>query len=148
MVCLAHLIDGTIHAQVAFLDPNRTLANAFNLLHGVRNKQHSYITALNKMLNTTLAFLLEEHVANRKRLINNKDIGLGNSSDSKGNTSNHTRREVLERHVDKVFKLGELDDVIEARVNKLLGITKQSAVKVDILACCKLGIKAGGAMLP
>lgn len=35
VVRLAHLIDGTVHAQITLLDPNRTLADTLNLLHGV-----------------------------------------------------------------------------------------------------------------
>ena len=86
VVRLADLIHGTIHTQVALLDPNSTLANALNLLHGMRNEQDRDVTALNKMLNTALALLLEKDITNRKRLINDQNIRLGNRSNSKGNT--------------------------------------------------------------
>lgn len=36
--------------------------------------------------------------------------------------SNHTRREVLERHVDKVLQLNELDNAIKVGIDKFLGI--------------------------
>ncbi len=96
MVRLADLIHGTIHTQIAFLDPYGTLANALNLIHGVRNEQDRDVTALDKVLNAALALLLEKDIANRKRLIDDENIGLGNRGDSKGNTCNHTRREVLQ----------------------------------------------------
>ena len=38
VVCLADLVHGAIHTQVAFLDPYSTLANTLNLFHGVRNE--------------------------------------------------------------------------------------------------------------
>ena len=60
VVRLADLIHGTIHAQVDFLDPYGTLANALNLLHGVRNEQDRDVAALDKVLNTVLALLLEK----------------------------------------------------------------------------------------
>ena len=92
VVCLAHLVDGTIHAQVALLDPYGTLTNTLNLLHGVRNEQYRDVTTLNKVLNTALAFLLEKDIANRKRLIDDEDVGLGNRGDSKSDARHHTRR--------------------------------------------------------
>lgn len=38
VVCLADLVDGTIHTQFTLLDPHGTLANALDLIHGVRNE--------------------------------------------------------------------------------------------------------------
>ena len=76
------------------------------------------------MLNTALAFLLEKDIANRKRLINDENIGLGNRSDGKGNARNHTRREVLQGHVNKIFELSELDNLVKASIDKLFGVTK------------------------
>lgn len=53
----------------------RTLADALNLLHGMRHEQNRHVTALDKVLNTGLALLLEEHVADGKHLIDDQDIG-------------------------------------------------------------------------
>ena len=69
-VCLADLIDRADHTKVALLDPNRTLADALNLLHGMRHEQDRHVTALDKVLNTGLALLLEEHVADGQGLVN------------------------------------------------------------------------------
>ena len=100
----------------------RTLADALNLLHGMRHEQNRHVTALDKVLNTGLALLLEEHVADGKHLIDDQDIGLGNGGDCKSNARNHTRREVLERHVDKVLQLNELDNAIKVGIDKFLGL--------------------------
>ena len=86
VVRLADLIHWTIHAQVDYLDPYGTLANALNLLHGVRNEQDRDVTALDKVLNTVLALLLEKDIANRKRLIDDQNIRFSNRSDGKGGT--------------------------------------------------------------
>lgn len=69
VVRLADLIHRTIHAQVALLNPNSTLANALNLLHGMRNEQDRDVATLDKVLNAALTLLLEKDIANRKRLI-------------------------------------------------------------------------------
>ena len=37
---------------------------------------------VDEVLDTLLAFLLEEHVANGERLVNDKDVGLGGGGDS------------------------------------------------------------------
>ena len=66
MVCLADLIHGTIHTQVALLDPNSTLANTLNLLHGVRNEQDRDVATLDKVLNAALALLLEKRHRQQK----------------------------------------------------------------------------------
>ena len=84
-VCLADLIDWAVHTKVALLNPNRTLADALNLLHGMRHEQNRHVTALDKMLNTGLALLLEEHVADGQGLVNDQDIRLGNGGDCKSN---------------------------------------------------------------
>ncbi len=99
-----------------------TLADALNLLHGMRHEQNRHVTALDKVLYTGLALLLEEHVADGKHLIDDQDTGLGNGGDCKSNAGNHTRREVLERHVDKVLQLNELDNAIKVGIDKFLGI--------------------------
>ena len=65
MVCLTDLVHGAIQAQVALLDPYGKLTNTLNLLHGVRNEQDRDDTALNKVLNTALALLLEKGAGDR-----------------------------------------------------------------------------------
>ena len=88
----------------------------------MRHEQNRHVTALDKVLYTGLALLLEEHVADGKHLIDDQDIGLGNGGDCKSNARNHARREVLERHVDKVLQLNELDNAIKVGIDKFLGI--------------------------
>ena len=94
------------------------------------------------MLNTSLAFLLEKDIANRKRLVNNQNIWLGNSRNCKGNTSNHTRGEILQWHVNKITEFCKLNNPVEIGIDKLLGISKERSIKVDILTSRQLGIKA------
>ena len=65
MVCLTDLVHGAIQTQVALLDSYGTLTNALNLLHGVRNEQDRDVTALDKVLNTALALLLEKGAGDR-----------------------------------------------------------------------------------
>ena len=122
-ICLAYLIDGPIHAKIALFNPYGTLTNTLNLLHRVRHEQNGNITAFNKMLNTPLALLLKENVADRKCLVDDQDIRLGNRSDCKRNTRNHTRRKVLKRHISEIIELSEINYLIEIRIDEFFRIT-------------------------
>ncbi len=88
----------------------------------MRNEKDGNITRFNKMLDTTLAFLLEEYIADRERLIDNQNIWLSDSRDCKGNASNHTRREILQRHINKISKLGKLNYAVKIGINELFCI--------------------------
>lgn len=56
---------------------------------------------------------------------------------AKGDTRDHTRREVLQGHVNEVFKLGELNNLVKTSVDKPLGIAKQRTVQIDVLTSRK-----------
>ena len=77
----ANLVDGAVHAQVALLDPNRALANALDLVHGVAHEQDGDVAVLDEVLNAALALLLEEHVADGERLVHDEDVWLGDGGD-------------------------------------------------------------------
>lgn len=76
-----NLVDGAVHAQVALLDPNRALADALDLVHGVAHEQDGDVAIVDEVLNALLAFLLEEHVADGERLVHDEDVGLGDGGD-------------------------------------------------------------------
>lgn len=96
---------------------------------------------VDEVLDTLLAFLLEEHVANGERLVNDKDVGLGDGGDSKRDARDHAGGEVLHGHVYEIGQLGEVDDLLEVRVDELLGVAEESAVEVDVLTRGELEVK-------
>ena len=77
----ANLVDGAVHAQVALLDPNRALADALDLVHGVAHEQDGDVAIVDEVLDALLAFLLEEHVADGERLVYDEEIRLGDGGD-------------------------------------------------------------------
>ena len=81
MPCIPHRPGSPYEGRPS--QSKRTLADVLNLLHGMRHEQNRHVTALDKVLNTGLALLLEEHVADGKHLIDDQDIGLGNGGDCK-----------------------------------------------------------------
>lgn len=140
-ICLADLVDGAVHAQVALLDPDRALADALDLVHGVAHEQHGDVAVLDEMLDATLALLLEEHVADGERLVDDEDVGLGDGGDGERDARDHARGEVLHGHVHEVGQLGKVDDLLEVRVDELLGVTEERAVEVDVLAGGELEVE-------
>ena len=81
-ICLADLVDGAVHAQVAFLNPDRALADALDLVHGVAHEQDGDVAIVDEVLDAALTFLLEEHVADGERLVDDEDVGLGDGASS------------------------------------------------------------------
>lgn len=57
-ICPADLVDGAVHAQVALLDPNRALADALDLVHGVAHEQDGDVAIVDEVLDAFLALLL------------------------------------------------------------------------------------------
>ena len=57
-ICLADLVDGAVHAQVALLDPDRALADALGLVHGVAHEQDGDVAIPDEVLDAALALLL------------------------------------------------------------------------------------------
>lgn len=105
------------------------------------HEQDGDVAIVDEVLDALLAFLLEEHVANGERLVNDEDVGLGDGGDSKRDARDHAGGEVLHGHVHEVGQLGKLDDLLEVSVDELFGVAEQRAVEVDVLASGELEVK-------
>ena len=86
---------------------------------------------------------LQQVALHRLDGIDDEDVGLCRGRDGKGYAGDHARRVVLQRHVDKVLKFGELDDVVEVLLDELLAIAKQRPVEEDVLSCGELHVETG-----
>ncbi len=142
-VRLAHFFDGTVHAQVALFDPDGALADALDLLDGVGDEQYRDVAGFDEMLDALLAFLLEEDVAYRERLVDDQDVGFGDGGDGKGDAGHHAAGVILERHIHKVVKLGKINDLVQVLVDELLGVAQKRAVEIDVLTGRELHVKTG-----
>lgn len=106
------------------------------------HEQDGDVAIVDEVLDALLAFLLEEHVANGECLVHDEDVGLGDGGDSKRDARDHAGGEVLHGRVYEIGQLGKLDDLLEVRVDELLGVAEESAVEVDVLARGELEVKA------
>lgn len=99
------------------------------------------MAVVDEVLDALLAFLLEEHVADGERLVDDEDVGLGDGGDGERDARDHAGGKVLHGHVYEVGQLGEVDDLLEVSVDELLGVAEESAVEVDVLARGELEVK-------
>ena len=97
---------------------------------------------VDEVLDALLALFLEEHVADGEGLVHDEDVGLGDGGDSERDARDHAGGEVLHGHVHEVRQFGKIDDLLEVRVDELLGVAEERAVEVDVLARGELEVKA------
>ena len=64
-VGLADVLHRAVHAHGALFNPDGALADSLDLVHGVAHQQDGYVSGIDKVLDTLLAFALEEHIAYR-----------------------------------------------------------------------------------
>ena len=72
------------------------------------------------------AAALELGVADREHLVDEQDVGIDVDRDGEAEPHVHARRVVLHRRVDELLEPGELDDLVEARVELLLARARGS----------------------
>ena len=101
------------------------------------------MAVLDEVLDAALALLLEEHVADGERLVDDEDIGLGDGGDGECDARDHAGGEILHGHVYEIGQLGKLHNLLEVRVDELFGVAEESAVEVDVLARGELVVKTG-----
>ena len=78
-VCLADLFGRTLHAHVAFFDPEGLFAEALYLIDAVRDEQKRRAVLFKVHGVTIHAYVLEQQVAYRQCFVNEEDEveGLG-----------------------------------------------------------------------
>ena len=88
------------------------------------------------------ALLLELRVADREHLVDQQDVGVDVDRHREAEAHVHARRVVLHRLVDELLEPGEVDDLVEPRVDLPLATAEDRAVQVDVLAAGQLGVEA------
>ena len=89
------------------------------------------------------ALPLELGVADRQHLVDEQDLRLEVGGDREGEPHVHPARVALDRRVDELLDLGELDDLVEPRRDLASAHAEDRAVEEDVLAPGQLGVEAG-----
>ena len=70
-----------------------------------------------ELVHAVEALALERLVADREHLVDEQHVGVDVDGDREAEAHVHARRVVLHLLVDELLELGELDDVVEARLD-------------------------------
>ena len=134
-LAIAHL------TYLALVYPDRGIAQFLYVKHGVAAEHHGLLVGT-KLVHAFHAFALKCHVANRQGFIDNQDIGAHHGGDGKGQPHIHARGIGLDRAIDEIVQLGELDDVSFEFGNIVVGHTQQRGIEIDIAATGEFRMKS------
>ena len=87
LVCFADLIYRSKHTLLSLFNPNGTVADSLDQINRVAHEKNGDVVGRNEILDALLAFLLEQEVTYRKRLVNDQHIRLSNGCNGKGNST-------------------------------------------------------------
>ena len=86
----------------------------------MRHEQDRLVAAL-ELGELVEALVREALVADRQHLVDEQHVGIDVDRDGKAEAHVHAGRVRLDRRVDEVRQLGELDDLVEALLDLALG---------------------------
>jgi len=123
----------TARGDFSVAQPARTPAQLLHVIHAVRN-QDQRTAAGEIVLHPAHALLLERFVADREHLVGDQDVGLQRGDDGKAEAHDHAGRIMLDRLVDVVADVGELDDLVEALAHLARAESVQRGGHRDVVA--------------
>src|SRR6185295_2653670 len=121
----------------AVLKPERPLAEGGDVVHGVRAEQQRPARR-DEAFEPVHALLLEIAVAHRERLVDDQDVGLDLRRDREAQAHRHAGRVDLDRLVDEVAELAELEDRRGLLADLLFREAEHRGVEHDVLPAGEL----------
>src|SRR5258708_23997026 len=131
-----------VHTNLARVNPNPAVGETANLIELMRDEDHCASCA-GDIAHLAEAFFLEIHVADGQDFIDEENLRLEVSSDSKGQADIHAGGVVLYGGVNEFFELGEGHDFIELALDLALAHAEDCAGEKRVFAAGQLGLKAG-----
>ena len=89
------------------------------------------------------AFFLELNIADGEHFVDDENLGFQVSGDSEGESDVHAGAIAFHRGIDIAFAAGEIDDLVELRLNLSLAHAEDGAVEEDVFAAGEFGVEAG-----
>ncbi len=89
------------------------------------------------------AFVGEAFIPDCEHFVHQQHVGIDVDGHRKSQTHVHPGRVRFHRGIDEFLELGELDDLVEAARDFLLGQAEHDPVDEDVLAAGDFGVKAG-----
>ena len=127
--------------QTTRIQPQRIVAEALDQPERVRDEQNRLAAAL-ELGELVQALVREALVADREYLVNQQHIRIDVDRDGESQPHVHAGRVCLDRRVDELLHLGEVDDLVEATRHLALREAQHDAVDEDVLPSGNLRMKA------
>ena len=124
------------------VEPQRLVAEVLDQVQRVRDQQDRLVAAA-ELGELVQALHGEALVADRQHFVDQQHVGIDVDRHREAEPHVHARRVGLDRRVDEVLQLGELDDLVEALLDLALRQAEHDAVDEDVLAAGDLGVEAG-----
>ena len=105
------------------VEPQRLVAEALDQAERVRDEQDR-LAAAPELGELVEALVGEAFVADGQHLVDEQHVGIDVNRDREAEPHVHAGRVGLDRRVDEVLQLGELDDLVEARCDLALRQTR------------------------
>ena len=131
-----------VEDQPAVVEHERPVADLAGGLGGVRDEHDRPALGL-ELLDPAQALHLERLVADGEHFVDEQDVGVEVDGHGEAEADVHPGRVVLDRFVDELGELGELDDVVEDAVDLLAAHAVERGVDVDVLPAGEVGVEAG-----
>ena len=110
-VGLRHVRRRPIALDASVPQPQRVAAQLLHVVHAVRAEQQR-AAVCEIALQPGDALLLERLVADREHLVGDQDVRAHRGRDREAEAHDHARRVVLDRLVDVLADVGEVDDLV------------------------------------
>ena len=131
-----------VEGDPAGVEHHHALANPLDRGRVVRD-EHERRAGRHLLGDPPQALALERLVAHGQDLVDQQHVGVEVRHDREPEPQVHPRAVGLDRHVDELAELRELDDALDPRLDLLAREPVQRAVQVDVLAAREVGAEAG-----
>ena len=128
--------------EVAMTEPGDPVAQVLHRRQAVAD-EHDGLALVAHLGELLVALALEGLIADRQHLVDQQDVGVDIDGDREPEPDVHARRVVLHRLVDEGADAGEVDDLVEAAPELLLGEPEDGPVEEDVFPAGQLGVESG-----
>jgi len=142
LVDLDDLLGLALGDDVALLDQHRPVAELGDPVH-VMGHEDDRLRASRQLQHPGPALLAEDLVAGGEDLVEEEDVGVDGRRDREPETGPHPGRVGLDRRVDELTDVGEVDDRILAADHLVVGDPHERAGQHDVVAAVEVLVEAG-----
>ena len=139
-------LDGMLHRAVvgepALFQIHAAIAQLGDGAHVMADVQHRAAVP-GHVAHLIDALLLKRQIAHGQHLVADQQVGGEMRRHREGELDVHARRIALDRRVDELLDLGELDDLPELGVHLCAAHAEDRAVEIDIVPAGQLVVEAG-----